>query len=221
MYFSILSLGGPIIQECCFSGTYLVKPYKIFIYERGGTDDLYNALPKREGDVEGLILNNLKPGDIFVDIGANIGYYTILASKLVGANGRVFAIEPVPQTVKILKINLLLNEANNVTLIEKAAWNITGKLRIKISKGWFGLASLFRNEGWEIEVDAITLDEVLPDEQLSEIKLIKIDVEGAGYEVLQGLARILQNTKIVILELSRKTESCLKLLQTLALKHIN
>jgi FkbM family methyltransferase len=201
-----------------FSGIYLVKPYRILIYERGGTDDLYYALPKREGDVEDFILNNLKPGDTFIDVGANIGYYTILASKLIGVNGRVLAIEPVPQTANILKINLLLNEANNVTLIEKAAWNTVGKLRVKLPKGWFGLASLFRDDGWGIEVDAIPLDEVLSREQLSKIKLIKIDVEGAEYEVLQGSTRILQNTKMVILELSRKTESCLRLLQTLGFK---
>jgi precorrin-6B methylase 2 len=182
-----------------FSGIYLVKPYRILIYERGGTDDLYHALSKREDDVEDFILNNLKPGDTFIDVGANIGYYTILASKLVGVNGRVLAIEPVPQTANILKINLLLNKANNVTLIEKAAWNTVGKLRIKLPKGWFGLASLFRDDGWEIEVDTIPLD-------------------GAEYEVLQGSTRLLQNTKMVILEFSRKTESCLRLLQSLGFK---
>jgi hypothetical protein len=53
-----------------FSGIYLVKPYRILIYERGGADDLYYALRKREGDVEDFILNNLKPGDTFIDVEA-------------------------------------------------------------------------------------------------------------------------------------------------------
>ena len=195
------------------SGIYLTKPYGILIYARGGTEDLYYALPNREGDVHDFIFNNLKHGDIFVDVGTNVGYYTILASRLVGVDGKVFAVEPVPSTVKVLKLNVRLNGAENVTVIDKAGWNARTKLKLKISMGEFGLSSHFRNDGLEVEVDAIPLDEMLAHTNLSRIKLIKIDVEGAEFEVLQGLTETLKCTKFVILELSRKAEACLRLLQ--------
>ena len=192
------------------SGIYEIKPYRILIYARGNTEDLYCALPRREGDVHDFILDNLKPGDIFIDVGANIGYYTILASKHVGATGKVFAVEPVPQTVEVLKFNIKLNGLRNVTVIDKAAWNSYCKLKMKIAFGEFGCASFFRN-GVEVDVSAIPLDGVLAD--VPKIKLIKVDVEGAEYEVLQGLKQTLIRTEYVVLELSRKVNECLKLLK--------
>jgi len=65
---------------------------------RGGADDLYYLLPSREGDVDEFIRSHLAKGSVFVDVGANVGYYTLVASKLVGAAGRVYAVEPVPST---------------------------------------------------------------------------------------------------------------------------
>ena len=103
-------------------GFYLIKPYNIVIYVRG-TDDFYYALPRREGSVHDFIVSVLKEGDVFVDVGANIGYYTILGSKLVGSKGLVIAVEPVPDTVKILRFNLRLNDIKNVLVIDKAAWS--------------------------------------------------------------------------------------------------
>jgi len=193
-----------------FSGTYEIKPYKILVYERGGTEDLYNALPRREGDVHDFIVNVLKLGDVFVDVGANIGYYTILASKRVGASGKVFAVEPIPQTAKVLKFNIKLNGLKNVTIIDKAGWNSYGRLKMKILFGEFGCASFFRN-GVEVEVDATPLDDVLA--HVPKIKLIKVDVEGAEYEVLQGLNQTLTRTQCVILELSRRVNECFELLR--------
>jgi len=191
-----------------FSGIYEIKPYRVLVYERGGTEDLYCTLPRREGDVHDFILDNLKPGDIFIDVGANIGYYTILASKHVGA--KVFAVEPVPQTVKVLKFNIKLNGLRNVTVIDKAAWNSYCRLKMKIAFGEFGCASFFHN-GVEVDVNAIPLDGALAD--VPKIKLIKIDVEGAEYEVLQGLRQTLIRTEYVVLELSRKVDECLRLLR--------
>jgi FkbM family methyltransferase len=197
-----------------FSGTYLIKLYGVLVYARGGTEDLYNALPGREGDVHDFILNKLKPGDIFVDVGANVGYYSIRASKLVGAKGKVFAVEPVPQTVTVLKFNIKLNGVRNVTVIDKAGWHTRAKLKLKVAKGPVGSSSFCRSANLVVDVDAIPLDEIFNTRNLLEIKLIKIDVEGAEYEVLKGLTKTLKHTKFVVLELSRKKEACLRLLQS-------
>jgi FkbM family methyltransferase len=135
-------------------------------------------LPRREGDAHDFILDNLKLGDVFVDVGANVGYYTILAPKRVGANGKVFAVKPVPQTVKVLKFSTKLNWLGNITIIDKAGWNSYCKLKMRTSFGEFGCASSFRSGGFEIDVDAIPLDEVLAD--VPKIKPIKVDVGSEG-----------------------------------------
>jgi hypothetical protein len=81
---------------------------------------------------------------------------------------------------------------------------------MKIAFGEFGCASFFRN-GVEVDVDAIPLDDVLAD--VPKIKLVKVDVEGSEYEVLQGLRQTLTRTEYVVLELSRRVGECLKLLK--------
>jgi len=112
--------------------------------------------------------------------------------------------------MKVLKFNIKLNGLKNVNVVDKAAWNSYCKLKMRIVFGEFGSASFFCN-GVEIDVDAIPLDDVLVD--VPKIKLIKIDVEGAEYEALQGLRQTLTRTEYVVLELSRKVGECLKLLR--------
>lgn len=88
---------------------------------RGFSDDLYSVTPGRERDVNELILSCLKEGDVFLDVGANIGYYSILGGKIVGKNGRVISVEPIDSTARILKYNIKLNKLKNVKVIQKAA----------------------------------------------------------------------------------------------------
>jgi len=116
-----------------WSGLYVVKQHNFIIFTRGGTEDLYYALPRREPFVYDLMLSILKKDDVFVDVGANIGYYTILAAKL-GAH--VVTVEPVPETAKVLMLNLKLNGVKNVLVVHKAAWDKREKLLINIPKGF-------------------------------------------------------------------------------------
>jgi len=194
-----------------FSGTYLVKPYGFLMYARGGTEDLYNALPKREGDVHDFIVKILRPGDIFIDVGANIGYYSILASKLIGVDGIVFAVEPIPSTVEVLRFNIKINNLRNVMVIDKAEYFSHSKLKMSVPFNEFGSASILRKGGVEVYVEAIPLDDIFHD--IPYVRLLKVDVEGSEYEVLKGLDKTLNHTEYVVLELSRKANDCLKLLR--------
>lgn len=198
-----------------FSGLYLVKPHNFYIFARGGTDDLYHCLFRRESDVEDLIYKTLEKGDVFVDVGANVGYYTLLASSLLGPRGVVISVEPVPETFKVLLRNIKLNGVNNVVAVPKAAWNNFAKLKICIPRKWYGLASVFRGKSLQRDevtiVDAIPLDSVLG--MYSEIKLVKIDVEGAEYQVLKGTRKALKKTRYVIFEFSREKDGIIHLLR--------
>jgi FkbM family methyltransferase len=196
-----------------FSGTYLVKPYGFYVYARSKTDDLYHAVPKREKDVHDIIINLLRDGDVFVDVGANIGYYTILASKIVGDRGKVISIEPISNTFKILKFNVFkLNELKNVKLIENAAWCEKDTIKFSLPTGYYGIASAVQNyKDEEVEVDTVTLDDLL--QPFDTVRLMKIDVEGSEYEVLLGASKTLDRTDYVVMEISRRTEECLKFLK--------
>jgi FkbM family methyltransferase len=182
-----------------WSGLYVVKQqYNFIIFTRGGTEDLYYALPRREPPVYDLMLSILKKDDVFVDVGANIGYYTILAAKL-GAH--VIAVEPVPETAKVLMLNLKLNGVKNVVVVNKAAWDKREKLLINIPKGFYGYASVYKrhfSQTIKMMVEGFPLDDILKGFSRN-IKLIKIDVEGAEYRVIKGMGESLLNTMYVVI----------------------
>jgi FkbM family methyltransferase len=173
-------------------------------------------MPGREGEVEELIYRSLCKGGIFVDVGANIGYYTVLAGKIVGNNGLVIAIEPVPESAKVLKFNVKLNQLRNVKVIQKAVLNQQRIINIYIPRGFFGLASTaikssHCNVTRRVQVKATTLDDIC--KNLKRADLLKIDVEGSEYHVLQGAEDILKRTKCVILETSAKRGEIISFLE--------
>jgi FkbM family methyltransferase len=189
--------------------TYKVEGLGLAIV-RGSTDDFYYLLPRREGDVEGFVVGRLGEGSVFVDVGANVGYYTLLASKLVGSRGLVYAVEPIPSTAAMLRANVKLNGCPNVIVVEKAAWSSRGRLSLRVPGALYGLVSMFR-EGKEVVVEAVPLDEVL--NGADRIDVVKIDVEGAELEALLGSWEVLKRARALALELSRNAGAVLELLR--------
>jgi len=191
------------------------------VFVRGGTEDLYNMLPFREGDVE-MHIRKIHEGDVFIDVGANVGYYSLLASKLVGKYGRVIAIECIPQTAAILKINLCFASADNVILIDKAAWSSRTRLQMLIPRGFYGQASavgLHKGSIFDkVEVEAISLDEIIESLNIHKIKMLKIDVEGSELQVLEGGRKTLKKTKYIIVEISKNAKPILQLLRGASFK---
>jgi FkbM family methyltransferase len=132
----------------------------------------------------------LQPGDCFVDVGANIGYFTLLASQLVGEGGTVVSIEASPTTADSLRSNIRLNSARNVRVIQAAATNRRGPISLFAApQDNSGAASLRPNAGRPLEavVEGMPLPEMLSDNEWARAKLIKIDVEGAEAEVLKSI----------------------------------
>ena len=135
----------------------------------------------------------LRPGDNFVDVGANIGALTIVGSKLVGPRGRVFSLEPHPRTIKYLRGNLRFNRAGNVEVIHAAAGEKEGDILLTDKRA--DDQNSISTAG--VNVPLRTLDSVLPDMR---VRLLKIDVEGFELIVLKGATRILQQTDLVYFE---------------------
>lgn len=163
----------------------------------GATGNLYCGL--HEFYDMGFLLHVLRAEDLFVDIGANIGSYSILASAEVGA--KTISIEPVPSTFGILRENILLNdvdslvEAHNIGLASK-------KGTIKFTKSFDTVNHVATSDEKDlIEVHIDTLDSIVKEQRPC---LIKIDVEGYESEVFRGAAKTLAKSslKAIIVELN-------------------
>jgi FkbM family methyltransferase len=144
---------------------------------------------------------SLKPGALVVDVGANIGYYSLLASNLVGPGGRVIAIEALPETMQRLRFNLDRNGATNVRAINSAAWSRVERLKIFFrQEGASGATTLMSDwaDRWQlrrqIEIDAAPLSTLLSDSEIASARMIKIDVEGAEWEVISEMTSWLGRT---------------------------
>jgi FkbM family methyltransferase len=138
-----------------------------------------------------LFLDSIRPGMTVVDAGAHIGYYAVLAAKKVGHTGMIHAIEPCDETATILKKNVEINQLDNVKVHVKAA----GRIR---ESRMFQITGSSDSHGFYIHPNTPTLrtinvEQVPLDEIVSgPLGVVKIDVEGAEIEVLDGMQRILQ-----------------------------
>lgn len=152
--------------------------------------------PGREDDVLDKFVP--KEGDVVVDVGAHIGRYTIVASKRVGASGKVIAIEADPDNFDMLNLNVDLNELTNVLPVNCALYSAEAKIKLykPADLTTHNSIMLARASGDDyVEVDAITLDSLMHQNQIGCVNWIKIDVEGAELEVLKGAEGILSKSK--------------------------
>jgi len=145
-----------------------------------------------------LVKNNLKGGDIVLNIGANIGYYALLAARLVGPNGKVFAFEPDLNNFKILKKNIEINNYKNIIPINKAVSDKTGKAKLYLSNENRGSHRIYEAEDMRkyIEIETIKIDDFFKDKN-DKINFILMDIEGSEVAAFNGMKKILKKNKNV------------------------
>lgn len=177
-----------------------VNGYKMFVHTEKykGADSVDHRLLVQgtwEAQTTALFKQLVKKGMNVVDIGANIGYFTLLAASLVGKKGKVFAFEPAPQNYALLVKNIEVNGYKNVIPVQKAVSSDTGKIEFFLDTIALGQSSLFKvseNPTEPIMVDVVSLDEFFKDNECP-IDIVKMDVEGAEMAVLLGMAKIVAN----------------------------
>jgi len=164
-----------------------------------------------EKKIKQVFLQNISSGDTVIDVGANIGEFSLIASKKVGPSGQVIIIEPLPETVVYLKNNLLLNNFTNCSVYECAIGSKIGKMTMykKNENATMGLLDPVSGEDKMIragEIEVKTIDDILSTKKISKVKMLKIDVEGHEYEVLLGSIQSLKNKKIdkILCEIHKK-----------------
>jgi len=172
-----------------------------------------------------IMQEEIKKDDIILDIGANIGYYTLIFAKLVGKHGKVFAFEPDQSNFLLLKRNVEINGYENVVLIEKAIFNKTGKTKLYLSE----IAAIdhriydptYKRESRKcVTVEAICIDDYFKN-YTGKIDFIKMDIQGAEGIAFQGMLNLLKKSDVkLIVEFfpnglkaaGTDPEECLKLL---------
>lgn len=149
-----------------------------------------------------LLAELVGPGDWVIDVGANIGHYTLALSPIVGREGRVIAIEPVPESLELLAANINLLPTKNVTLIGLAGSDATATVGMHVPQLATGLDNLYEaqitQDRGSLSVMTFPLDALgLP----APVRLIKIDAEGHDLQVLKGAeAMIRRDTPVLIVE---------------------
>jgi FkbM family methyltransferase len=153
------------------------------------------ALGTYETPVQERLTSMLRPGAVFYDVGANVGFYTVLAARAVGPDGAVYAFEPVPANAAVLVRNVLANGGRNVRLVGRAvsAATTTERLLLTPYAGGHFLASTLA-EGptvGEVHVETVALDDFVATTGVRPPDVVKIDVEGAELDVLRGMHQLL------------------------------
>ena len=154
-----------------------------------------------EPAVTQILQTEVQPGMTVLDIGAHVGYYTLLLAKCVGPAGRVFSFEPMPHNFARLTENIQLNSLSQVTPVHTAVLARSGTLEVNAPEAepYSGSISLYEDYGTpRLRVRATSLDEFAIS-SLKQLDFIKLDVEGAETEVLEGGERTVQRFRPVFL----------------------
>jgi FkbM family methyltransferase len=192
------ALGSPLVR-CEVEGVQLWVDAR----DQALGHHLLNGFPYEQQELD-LVRRCLQPGRCFLDVGANIGYFTVLAAKHLGPSGRVVAFEPEPRNFEILKKNVDLNGLENVRIENYAAVDREQNLTLYLSSYNFGDHRIFdsdddsmENRGRRqerVQVRGVRLDEYLREHRFAP-DFIKIDVQGAEQSVLMGLAETLSEDR--------------------------
>ncbi len=157
----------------------MILPRPTFLY-------FYGFLGKSEIFLTDVLIDTLKEGDVFIDGGANIGFFSLLASSLVGETGSVHSFEPTPTTFSVLKENLA--HKKNVQVNQAALWSKAGQVSFidnGLEDNLYNSIESSGHDGKKVTIDAITIDEYCRQKGILPT-VIKLDTEGTEYDILLG-----------------------------------
>lgn len=169
------------------------------------TKDIPNLIPEIFSDNYKVLAHNIefKQGDVILDVGANEGVFSIMMSKIYPQT-RIIALEPVPRTFKTLSENIALNHCTNIQVVEIGAGrNGDGGHALFVSKDYSGgstsLCTYNPDHHIKTEVKILPLDDIFEQFNISQCKLMKMDIEGMEYEALY-FSNVLPRTEFMAAE---------------------
>jgi FkbM family methyltransferase len=204
-------LRGSGLSEIDFLPERVYSINKINALPRKGSDDFYMFyIPREKELLPHLIMHR---GETFVDVGANVGYYSLKIAKEYSSRGvTIIAIEAHPGNYKALRKNVELNDFKCITTINMAVSDHKGIVKIyervdtrnrvrsefySLSNGYIHESNVVRPDGGSLEIECDTLDNILGEQR---VDVMKIDIEGAEVSALKGATHILKKLRKIIVE---------------------
>jgi FkbM family methyltransferase len=162
------------------------------------------AFGNLESSVQEAMVRHLGSGGVFYDIGANLGFFSMLGAHLAGLEeGHVYAFEAAPENAEAIAANARLNGIDSITIIAKAVSSHAGRGRLQVvdDQSWSKLEDYGEHPNTEqvIEVELVAIDDVLARGELRPPTLVKIDVEGAEIAVLRGMRETIERHRPAII----------------------
>lgn len=170
-----------------------LRGFSMYVQEEDAAVGQHVKLDKYEPNVTAVFRERVRPGMHVLDIGANIGYFTMLSASLVGPTGSVTAIEPNPESAKLLEASRRANSFENVSVLQVAAGRELGLLVLHGNYSNAMTSAVPDNASAVINattVPCFKVDDLIPRE--GKIDFVKIDVEGAEYNALLGASELLR-----------------------------
>jgi FkbM family methyltransferase len=181
---------------------------RMYVYSDESLDMYISACIRKYGVWEPVetqvILNRLQAGDVFIDIGANIGYYSVLASIVVGDGGRVVAFEPEPSNYALLAANCKINALTNIQLVNAAVSDSPGAQDLFVSSFNRGDNRLCFGDGTgaSVQVATVVLDETFLPKDPNQRLIVKIDTQGWEAAIILGNFDTLASATMILFEWS-------------------
>ena len=187
--------------------------------------ELYRySLGTHEEELTDKLVSLLKPSSVFYDIGANVGYYSIIASQIV-EGGEVYAFEPIPASRTLMNEHIDINNISNVNVLSYGVSDEIKKVSFTnsshLSANSYILEGDTPNDGDMLEVECISIDSGISEKGFKPPSIIKIDVEGAEFDVLKGAKETIKKYKPIIFLATHDsivegvTQSCISFLENL------
>ena len=216
---------GPLAGKLIASSSDWIRRHDVIISHGVASGLRFNAAGANAGYaigtteplVQEAVRTIVRPRDVVYDIGANVGFFTVLAARLVGPAGAVIAFEPLPETAKAARRNLDLNGLTQATVLTCAAGRQAGtaQLELREESTWARLADEL-STGPTMEVDIVAIDDLVDAGTIRPPDFVKIDVEGAELDVIEGMRRTIAGHHPVILcEMHGKNAAFASLMESL------
>ena len=144
------------------------------------------------------LLNIVQPGDVCIDAGANFGYYSVIMADLAGKKGRVLAVEPNPDLCRLLKATAALSPVA-FDVVPLALGDKRSKIKLSVPEGHMGSASVlpYIKNLWpnttQIKANQISIDDLVAEQELTQVDIVKLDIEGSEALVFKGMQKTIQD----------------------------
>lgn len=216
---------GPLARRFVAAGSSWIRTQDVTISHGIGAGLRFNAaganpgyaLGTTEPQTQDTLTRLARPGAVAYDIGANVGFFTVLMARQVGPSGAVYAFEPLPATAKALQHNADLNGFGQVKVFASAVGRSAGtvKLALQEESTWAKLAD-GTTTGPTVDVPMVAIDALVEAGTIRPPSLVKIDVEGAELEVIEGMRRtLLKHQPVVLCEMHGKNVAYADLMESL------